>query len=353
MTAFADRPPSTQWEPASLPGRPDAPLWLWHKPGGSANELLVSIPPEVHAAMGPLVTARGLAAAAGLDGPALASWSAFGQTFESQGGGNPLLDQPLPPIPPAPGAPPAPVQVTFRLSDGRSEPSGPVVGAGSAHGAMPGDPRAAAAAIGAQTGWSVGPAALQRPTGPAQTAQTPAAAPLPKAGGTLDDAALKIMTTIESDWNAIIQLERNLSATTKQLNAMAAKLQSLNRDLAPHERVAADSNDVKDWTDARRFLRDRQAEVSRQVRAFDIGAVSQAGDRRALEDIVKTYVKPRVPFANMAAAAQQFEAHRKTCQNLLTQSGAALSKAQSDGEGKARQVLAKINAKMRKNRAKR
>ena len=339
MTAFVDRPPSQQWEPACLPGRPDAPLWLWHKPSGEELALIVSVPPEVHLAMAPLVTARALAAAAGLDGAALASWSAFGQMFDAAGGGNPLLDQP---VPPTPGTP---VQVTFAVLPSRPQPSGPVYGADAAHGCPPSDPRAAAAAIGARTGWSVGPPALSRPGDAAPMAAPPA--------GVSDGQAEKIFATIESDWNAIIQLERNLASVTKQLNGMMGRLQSLNRDLTPQERVAADSNDTKAWTDVRRFLRDRIAEVSRQVRAFDIGADSQAGDRRALEDIVTNHVKPKVPLPNLPAVAQQFEAHRKTCQNLLTQSGAALSKAQSDGEGKARQVLNQINAKMRKNRAKR
>lgn len=331
MTPPDQRPPSTQWEPAALPGLPQSPVWLWF----GAGEVHVSVPPETHAPpwnpAGPLpVTARMLAAAAGLDAARVAGWSAFGQSFDAQGGANPLLDQPLPPTPGTP------VQVTFTIA---AAPAPAVPPAGQADSGLLGVLAAApqvdgAVAAAPPSDWKAGPS-------------------VPSREAAADPDAARTLTAMEADWNAIQQLERQLNAVTKQLNAMQGKLQTLNRDLNPVERVAADSNDVKDWNDVRRFLRDRSAEVSRQIRAFDIGTVSAAGDRRRLEDIVEQYVRTKRPFPQMAAAAQQFEAHRKTCQTLLSQSSNALSKANSEGEAKARVVLQRIAKKARDKRAKR
>lgn len=176
-----------------------------------------------------------------------------------------------------------------------------------------------------------------------------ATAPI-SSNGPPDPNAERIFASIEADWRAIEQLERQLASVTKQLNSQAAKLQSLNRDLSTHERMAADSNDIKDWNDVRRMLRDGAANISKQVRAFDIGTVSAAGNRNRFQEIFENHVKPKVPFDNMVGVAQEFEAHRKVCQNLLTQSASALSGAQRDAEGRARSTLSRISSKAKARR---
>lgn len=303
------RPPSTQWEPLTFPEVPGSAAWCWYFPNNSPQVVSVIIPVAEAGRLGRILTARKVVAALGVPQEFLAGWQIAGTSIDAQRGANPLLDQPIPVAPdrdqeltvwllppagiqPMPGATPMPVAMPVNTSVANSMTNGTSV-----------------------------PANVDR-----------------------------LYAAMEADWHAIEKLERQLAAVTKQLNGLAGKLQSLNRDLSPHERLAADNNDVKDWSEARRFLRDAASQISKQVRAFDIGTVSSAGNRNRFSDIYENHVKTRKPFDGMHAVAAEFEAHRKTCQNLLQQSSAALSAAQRDGEGRARSVLSRISAKARSRR---
>lgn len=385
------RPPSLQWEPACPPDMPDCGLWVWFFPAHVPTSVSVNVPAAMFAQFGMYLTARRVIAATGLPIEAVASWSLMGTTLETQGGTNPILDQPLPPLQGVEHE----VIVTPHAGAIVGEPgpaSGAAPAAAGAASTKPDDPMAlegvddilaAATPIeqAAQEPQAVPPMAAPAP----MAAPIPAAAPAPTAapvaayapqpqqvvggmptpsvppavadsgmpaasGGAVDAIAERVFASITADWRAIEQLERQLASVTKQLNGQASKLQSLNKDLGPQERLAADSNDIKAWTDVRRMLRDAAALISKQVRAFDIGTVSAAGNRNRFSDIFDNYVQKRIPFDHMVETANEFEQHRKICQNLLTQSSAALSGTQRDAEGKARALLAKIAAKARAKR---
>jgi hypothetical protein len=158
---------------------------------------------------------------------------------------------------------------------------------------------------------------------------------------------------MDADWVAIEQMEVQLGQLRKQLNTIQGRLQSLNRDFTPEERAAADSNDLKDWQDARRFLRDSSGIVSRFIREHDIGATSAAGQRNRYEEIHTNFVVPRRSFDGVVAAQHEFEIYRKQVQSLVTKMQAALSQAGQNGEQRAQQVLARVAAKARKSRHKR
>src|SRR5690606_18464790 len=123
---------------------------------------------------------------------------------------------------------------------------------------------------------------LAAPQVPALPMATPPTAGHPAAGDYSDERALQ---AFEADWHALLTLETQLAAARKQLGALQGQLQSLNRDLSPDERLAADNQDNKDWQDARRWLRDALASVSRWIRDHDIGMVSAAGNRNHFEQI--------------------------------------------------------------------
>jgi hypothetical protein len=156
-----------------------------------------------------------------------------------------------------------------------------------------------------------------------------------------------MFSAIEADWNAIRILEAQLSGLRKQLNSQLTKLTSLNRDLSPDERLAADNADTRDWQDARRWLRDGAAVLSRVLKAHDIGVTSAAGNRNQFEDLIDRVVTPRRPIDGLATIQQQFESHRKTVQSLQTEMQSALNGPGRDGEMKANTVLSKIRSKMR------
>lgn len=313
---FAARPPSTAWEPITLPEQAGCVLWAWFKPASAPADILLHVPAESHAACGPISLRRALQML-GVPVEATLSWSVQGATFLTQAGANPLLDQPLPS--PGPWGDPA---ISVRVFP---------QAAGAAAAPPPGVPLAA-------------------PQVPALPMATPPTAGHPAAGDYSDERALQ---AFEADWHALLTLETQLAAARKQLGALQGQLQSLNRDLSPDERLAADNQDNKDWQDARRWLRDALASVSRWIRDHDIGMVSAAGNRNHFEQIYEQYVVPKRAFPGLASACQEFDQHRKTAQHLLIQMQSAHQNASRDGVTRARQVLGRIAAKVRKAREKR
>jgi predicted metal-dependent HD superfamily phosphohydrolase len=81
--------------------------------------------------------------------------------------------------------------------------------------------------------------------------------------------------------------------------------------------------------------------------------VSAAGNRNRFEQIYQQYIVPGQGFAGLAAALQEFDQHRKTAQHLLAQMQSAQQNASRDGVNRARAVLGRIAAKVRKAKEKR
>ncbi|QDT57428.1 hypothetical protein Pan44_54970 [Caulifigura coniformis] len=297
--------PSPGWQPVLLPELPGAIVWaLWQSPAA----LVFQVDPRTHAAFPGRISLRRLLAAVGIDPRTVAFWLAYGAVFDSGQGANPLFDQPLVPAPP------------------HVDPSIVVQFAGPAQ--APSLPTPAA------------PTPMQVPLQPAAAGERPAG--LVHASG--NEA---MYSAIEADWNAIRILEAQLVGLRKQLNSQLTKLTSLNRDLAPEERLAADNQDNRDWQDARRWLRDGASVLSRVVKAYDIGVTSSAGNRNQFEDLIDRVVTPRRPIEGLAAIQQQFESHRKTVQSLQTEMQSAMNGPGRDGEMKANSVLSRIRSKMR------
>ncbi|MFG0295108.1 MAG: hypothetical protein ACF8PG_04310 [Maioricimonas sp. JB045] len=327
---IAQRAPSTNWEPATLPDRPHCSVWVWYKPGGVPQDVMFLIPDETFPAAGGPITVRQLIATIGLDAATIYNWSFAGMTYDSQQGNNPLLDQPIPPSGPW-GTP----QILVRLG---AAPTGSV-------------PPPAMMAPMAQPPYPM-PVATGMP-GAAGNAAAPVPAMPTASGGAASPEFLGLCEEFEADWLALIQIERQLESVRKQLGSIQGQLQSLNRDLNADEALHADNQDKRDWQDARRWLRDSMAHVSRYIRDHDMGVVSAAGQRNRFESIYNQFVEPRVPFDGLAAVHREFVQHRKTALTLLSQMQTTHSNASREGCGRARQVLARIGAKVRKARSKR
>ncbi|HUG89947.1 MAG TPA: hypothetical protein VML55_03880 [Planctomycetaceae bacterium] len=297
-TLFGSRAPSTAWERVPLADSPGRHVWVWYKPQGLGEGLLVTVPDDAWAPdpqRGPL-TMRALLRAIGLDAAAVPLWSVYGVPCETQGGTNPLLDQPIPP--PPPGA----------------------------------DPRIA-----------VYVAPVQWP-GPAASPAVSVAAAGP---------GLPIFMRIENDWNAILQIEANLALLRKQLAAMLARINTLNRDLSPDERQYGDRKDKSDWQIARRWLRDVATKLSRCIKDHDMGHTSSAGKRNQFEQVYQQWITPRVAFDGLERVQRDFEQHRKTVATLLNNMQVAYSSAAQDGERRAQEILNRLAAKVRTARTRR
>lgn len=158
---------------------------------------------------------------------------------------------------------------------------------------------------------------------------------------------------MDADWNAALQLELQLDAAAKQLNATQLRINALNRDLSPDEFRAADQQERREWQEARRWMRDVCARVSRFLKEHHIGITSAAGKRNHYETIYRDNVVPRRPVEGMPQIEREFESYRKMLQSLLSNMQSAHAAAVQDGERRAQQVMSRISTRVRSARAKR
>jgi hypothetical protein len=177
-----------------------------------------------------------------------------------------------------------------------------------------------------------------------------AAMPTRSHAGAVSVAEERSLAAIESCWTSIRQLETKVGNVRKQLDQAMSRLNSLNRDLTPEERRSADNKDTKDWLDARRWLRDSMATISRLTKEIDMGTTSGAGQRHRLEDIFTQFVAPRIPFGGLEQAVLDFDTHAKILQNVVASAQAGLTRAGRDAEQRANGVLSRIAAKSRSPR---
>lgn len=295
---IVERPPSTAWEPIALADDPQNFIWAWFKPPTAPQGLCLRIPDETlrsPARRQPL-TLRTILLTLGVDPRQVAAWSIYGVSYGGQHLANPAWDYPIP----EPGMAPDPT-IGIYLRD------------------VP---------------MNVSP---------------PPALPVPAAQGTYAG----VFSRMEADWNSCLQIELQLMAAAKQLNATLLRINSLNRDMSPEEARCGDSQDKRDWQEARRWLRDVASRVSRYLKDHLVGITSNAGKRNSYESIFQQYVVTRRHFDGLEQAERDFDSYRKSLQTLLTNMGVANSTAVQEGERRAQQVMTRVAAKIRTSRAKR
>jgi hypothetical protein len=297
MMQFIARPPSSTWEPIPLADDPTICLWAWFRPPAAPHGVIVRFPEE--AFRGPAqripLTMRRILAAVAVDPRQVGMWTVYGAAFDPQQGASPALDFPIP----EPGAAGDPTVGIYLTLPAPVAPPSPV------------------------------------PQGLSQ-------------GGSLAERFQRM----EGDWNFSLQLEQQLAAAAKQLNATLLRINSLNRDLSSDEGRAADQLDKHEWQDARRALRDVASRLSRFLKDHHVGMTSTAGRRGAFEAIYMQYVVPRRNFDGLSQAEREFELYRKTMQTLLNNMNTAQTAAVQEGERRAQQILSRISSKVRSSRTK-
>jgi len=262
-------------------------------------------------------TMRTLLSQCGIAAESTFSWAVNGMAFDTQGGQNPLLDQPLPPA--MPGADPG-IMVALAPVPAVAPPAQPPAGL-------------------------VAPGMLP----PHQAAPPAAGMPVPVGGLGRSATAeeMEVLESISAEWNASISMEGELARHRKMLTDMVGKLKALNRDLNTDERTYSSSQDKRDWQDARRWLRDCSQNLARCLKEFDIGFTSKAGQRSAFEETYEKFVDPRIPFDGMMQAHADFQIYHKSLQTLLSSMRSGLQHASQNGERRAQRVQAAIAAKVR------
>lgn len=298
-----------------MPTQPPVVVWGWFKPVLAPNSVVLQLPPELWQSTVPAdqLTLRTMIQATGVE--VLIGWTLYGQHLllteqtlawltaqlpPSQADGDQQLilwSQPVVPMMVAP----------------------PVVAMDAAISPALGDVGSAAAL----------PA--QRGTGDLLPGENPE----------------PYFELIDFYWTNIQYIESDIRRARVQLDQSISKLSALNRDLNFEENYGADSADKQQWMDARRWLRDAAASLSRSTKEIDVGLMSSAGQRNKFLDIVEQFVKPRIPFPGIKQAAVDFEMHHKSVKNVLTAAHAALHKGTADGERRANAVLARIHQKAR------
>lgn len=158
---------------------------------------------------------------------------------------------------------------------------------------------------------------------------------------------------INSEWLAALRMERDLSVRRKQLSDMQTRLSTLNRDLSHDEKLFADNLDKSAWQDARRWLREVSARVSRYIKDHDIGEATSAAKRTWLEQTYEQYIVPRQYFEGIEQSQREFEAYRKLMQTLLNNMNTAYATASQEGERRAQTILSRISAKVRSSQSRR
>ncbi|MAT16473.1 MAG: hypothetical protein CMJ46_14515, partial [Planctomyces sp.] len=284
--SFPQRSPSANWETVPLDDAGTV-FWVWFKPQTLPQGLFMHIPPEtfIRFVNSPELSLRRLLIRAGIDPAEVVSWMLQGNQYAAAGGTSPLLDHPVPP--PAPGADP---NIAVICGTGTPAPlAAPILAAAS------------------------------------QTMPNAALSPM-------SPQLEELFRRMDDDWHKSMEIERQLDNQRKKMVDMMSKLRGLNRDLTLEESLAATSQDKTEWQTTRSWLRNSERNLSKLVKAFDIGVTSSAGQRLRFAELHEKFVGPRLPFDGIEQAQRDIEMYRKSMQTLALRVGGAQSDAAADGE---------------------
>lgn len=304
-TAFVERLPSTTWELLPIPGVQGVACWAWFRPQHLPFGVIITVPAEMlqdnHESL-PFSLFH-LVHAIGLPWECLHSVSLYGGDWQPASLWDSMAERKLP-------LPTSPSQLQIALMTQNSSAEVPQ--------SIPMDPAPVAAAEDRS----------ERPV-----------------------ATKSQFSRLEADWKACLGMERQLSGLRQQLSGVLSRLSTMDRDLRPHERMAADRQQKDEWDDARRWIRDVSAKVQRCIKAHDIGITSAAGRRNMIRDRYEQSVGVAAP-GDLSACLQEVESYRKELANLYNSMGSSLQGANTNGIQRAQRILSKIAAQVSQKRAK-
>jgi len=302
---FVMRPPSTEWEWTALDEARQNYGWVWFRPAGSPQSVLFRIPDETGA-----ITFRSLLQSTAIDPGSVATWNVYGAVYQGPAVTTPMLDQVLPDAPA--GADPS-IAVYVHP---------PVVAT---------MPMPFAVTV---------PAAMALPT----MAATPAVTGTP--------VNSEVYERIAAHWTASQELEAKLVELRKQLHGMTQDLKGLNRDLTYEEGNVSDRKDRDDWAHARRWMKTAAVQISRAIKAYDVGDTKVAGTQQRFQTIYLEYILPKAPLDNILTIQGEYEHNRKLLQTLQSQMYRALTRDGEAARRYAHQVLREITVKLHSGRSK-
>jgi hypothetical protein len=123
---------------------------------------------------------------------------------------------------------------------------------------------------------------------------------------------------LEARWKAILGLEASIDGMRSSMEALRMELEgSSGHTLSPDEKVHALNADVAQWNKAKSRVRYTLPKMRDYIHRSTWAAGTP--ERKALEDIVKNHIQPRVPFPEIDKVAEQFENLLKDRQVLSAQ----------------------------------
>ncbi len=340
---FFQRPPSAQWEPLPMARIPGLVLWAWFRPAHLPSGVIVSIPPGVLNAFasGFPMTLGDVLTGLGIPAQNFQAVSMYGSEWQAAAVFSPFVNHPLPPVPMGGRAE---IVITV-IEQSVMMPMQPVAFVPGMAFAMPGVESSAMTMH-----------AHVEQLDHFNSASSDVDASIEDDSEFEDDGALlsddMMFIRIESAWKFSVQIERQMTGLRQRLSSIQSALGKLDRDLSPDERLASDREDRDEWSDTRRWVRDLQSKCHREIKAFDIGMTSGAGNRRHLEETYLTTIEPRVPSANLDVYRAEFEKYRKDMVSLQRAMINALQAASQNGTQRAQRCLGKIAVKIRELRVK-
>jgi hypothetical protein len=123
---------------------------------------------------------------------------------------------------------------------------------------------------------------------------------------------------LEARWNAVLGLEASMDALRISMEALRAEMEaSSRRTLTADEKVHALNADVAQWNKAK----SRVLFALPKARDFIHRSTwaTATPERKELEEVFKSHIRPRVPFPQMDQAVEQLEGLLKTRQVLSAQ----------------------------------
>jgi hypothetical protein len=123
---------------------------------------------------------------------------------------------------------------------------------------------------------------------------------------------------LEARWNAILKLEASLDSLRMSMESLRVELEASSRSaLSPDEKVHAPNADVAQFNKAK----SRIVYALPKARDFIHRSTWAAGtpERKELEEVFKSHIRPRVPFPQIDKMAEQLDSLLKDRQGLSAQ----------------------------------
>jgi hypothetical protein len=133
-----------------------------------------------------------------------------------------------------------------------------------------------------------------------------------------DEVPPETWQTLETAWKTILGLEATIDSCRLGMESLRLEMEAaFKRPLAVEEKLHALQNDVQQWTKAKSRVHHAVPKAREFIHRATF-ALAQP-ERKSLEEIFKTQVEPRVPFAGVDEFRTRLEHLQKDRQVLLAQ----------------------------------